>query len=134
MHGWRCFSKEYGERYAWELSDKLAIKELRLSFRLKLSKRLNAGKRQRIRQLRGEENSESWSISGSHEGRPYDPVRGVFEMLRFVSKTWFASRTLVHGASLPSFCGHNRKHKWRVYIYIYIYIRQKRCVTRLVNP
>jgi glycosyltransferase involved in cell wall biosynthesis len=54
MHGWRCFSKEYGERYAWELSDKLAIKELRLSFRLKLSKRLQAEKKQRILQLRGE--------------------------------------------------------------------------------
>jgi glycosyltransferase involved in cell wall biosynthesis len=54
MHGWRCFSKEYGPRYAWELSDKLAIKELRLSFRRKLSKQLQAEKKQRNLQLRGE--------------------------------------------------------------------------------
>jgi glycosyltransferase involved in cell wall biosynthesis len=53
MHGWRCFSKEYGERYAWDLSDKLAIKELRESFRLKLSKQLQPEGKRRLRQLRG---------------------------------------------------------------------------------
>jgi glycosyltransferase involved in cell wall biosynthesis len=54
MHGWRCFSKEYGPRYAWALSDKLLIKELRLSFRRKLSEQLQAERRQGTLQTRAE--------------------------------------------------------------------------------
>jgi glycosyltransferase involved in cell wall biosynthesis len=52
MHTWKCFSKEYGRSYAWALSDKLLIKELRLSFRRRLSEQLRAERRQRILQLR----------------------------------------------------------------------------------
>jgi glycosyltransferase involved in cell wall biosynthesis len=54
MHGRRCFSKEYGGRYTWALSDKLLIKELRLSFRRRLSEQLRAERRQRILHLRAE--------------------------------------------------------------------------------
>src|ERR1700722_13199095 len=54
MHGWRCFSKEYGPRYAWTLSDKLLIKELRLSFRRKLSEQLQAARKQGTLQSRAE--------------------------------------------------------------------------------
>jgi glycosyltransferase involved in cell wall biosynthesis len=48
MHTWKCFSKEYGRNYAWALSDKLLLKELRLSFRRRLSKQLWAERKQKV--------------------------------------------------------------------------------------
>ena len=83
MHGWKCFSKEYGRNYAWDLSDKLPIDELRSCFRRRLAKQ-----RWAERKRRWAEKSRQWMERKRRRLKHFEDltrVRPDLAQLRLVS-------------------------------------------------